>query len=100
MFGTTSRCLFVATITGGMLGCAATFREARQTERPEVAAASTALSPLARVAPAAITAANVERVKLHWQALPGGFARGVAVHRGLARVAFSSDSETHLYQLG
>jgi hypothetical protein len=99
MLGTTSRGLLIAIVSWCVLGCAAGSREPPSVARPEVAAASAAISPLARVAPAPITAANVERVKLRWQALPGGFARGVTVHRGLGRVAFSSDSETHLYQL-
>ncbi len=75
-------------------------RSAPNSVRAEVAAIDGSGSPLQRALPAPIGATNVERVKLRWEALPGGFARAVAVSSGLDRVAFGSDSGTLLYELG
>lgn len=65
----------------------------------EVAAITTLQSPMARVASRPLTSANVESLKLRWEALPGGFARAVAVSGRLGRVVFNSDQGTHVFDL-
>jgi len=55
----------------------------------EVAANGSA--PLGRVSPAPIGARTAESVKLRWEAVPGGFARAVAVTSALGRVVYGSE---------
>ncbi len=75
------------------LGCAASRTSA---DAPlEVAALGQA--PLARVSPPPIGARTAETVKLRWEALPGGFARAVAVTSSLGRVVYSSDRGTTVF---
>src|SRR5690606_10641943 len=95
-------CSWSVALTLGILALAcgaAPAGEPRVQGRAEVAANPNGLSPLARVAPAPISAANVERVRLSWEALAGGFARAVAVERSVGRVVFSNESETRVYAL-
>lgn len=55
--------------------------------------------PLGRVSAQPIGARTAETVKLRWEAVPGGFARAVAVSSGLGRVVYSSDTGTFVFDL-
>ena len=48
--------------------------------------------------PLAVGEENIQRVKLRWEVAFGGHGRGVAVSRGLDRVAASSGSPIHLFR--
>jgi hypothetical protein len=82
-----------------LLGLAASCAAAQPVATTEVAAAGSGTSPLTRVASEPIGANNADRVKLRWEALPGGFARAVAVSRGLGRVVFSSEQNSQVFDL-
>lgn len=90
--------LALGLLVSSIVGCATSARPALPGQRGEVAAAAGASTPLARVTQP-IGAANAEQVKLRWEALPGGFTRGVAVSSGLQRVAFGNEKSVHIYQL-
>src|SRR5688572_4024830 len=77
------------------LGCAASRTPA---DAPlEVAAIGAA--PLGRVSPPPIGGRTAETVKLRWEAVPGGFARAVAVTSGLGRVVYNSDKGTSVFDV-
>lgn len=61
----------------------------------EVAAIGQA--PLGRISSAPIGARTAESVKLRWEAVPGGFARGVAINGALGRVVYNSDTGTSVF---
>lgn len=75
-------------------GCAAS-----QPAQAPLEVAATGSGPLARVSPPPIGAQTAETVKLRWEAVPGGFARAVAVTSSLGRVVFSSDKGTSVFDL-
>lgn len=77
------------------LGCAASKTPA---DAPlEVAAIGPA--PLGRVSPQPIGARTAETVKLRWEAVPGGFARAIAVTSALGRVVYNSERGTTVFDV-
>ena len=79
-----------------VLACGGPQRASAEPSRPLASVGSPAVLAAPRV-PAAVGAANAERVKKRWEAAIGGFGRAVAMHRGLGRVAVSSGSPIRLY---
>lgn len=63
----------------------------------EVAANGSA--PVGRVSLQPISARTAESVKLRWEAVPGGFARAVAVTSSLGRVVYSSDRGSSVFDM-
>ena len=63
----------------------------------EVAANGSA--PVGRVSLQPISSRSAESVKLRWEAVPGGFARAVAVTSSLGRVLYSSDRGSSVFDV-
>jgi len=64
-----------------------------------VEVAANASAPLGRVSLQPISARTAESVKLRWEAVPGGFARAVAVTSSLGRVVYSSDRGSFVFDV-
>jgi dipeptidyl aminopeptidase/acylaminoacyl peptidase len=83
-------------LAGVGIACAA--RQPPAAARPEASTAARRTS--AAPAPLAISSRTADRVKLRWEAAPGGAGSSVAVSRALDRVAYSNGPEVLLFALG
>lgn len=77
------------------LGCGAP----RTPADAPVEVAANGSAPVGRVSPEPISARSAESVKLRWEAVPGGFARAVAVTSNLGRVVYSSDRGSFVFDV-
>ncbi len=79
------------------IGFACAARQPPAAARPEASAAAHRTS--AAPAPLAISSRTAERVKLRWEAAPGGAGSAVAISRALDRVAYSNGQGVTLFSL-
>jgi len=80
------------------IGIACAARQPPAAARPEASADARRTS--AAPAPLAISSRTADRVKLRWEAAPGGAGSAVAVSRALDRVAYSNGQGVMLFALG